>query len=74
MSDQQGDMVTGGIPAVIGTDSYAEQTAMQGAARNQQYRPQARPVSSSTETSATSSTTAEPDTDSQMKYNGTLPL
>jgi hypothetical protein len=51
---------------------------MQGVARNQQYRPQsrlqARPTSSSTETSATSSSTAEPDTDSQMKYNATLPL
>jgi hypothetical protein len=72
------DTGTGGVPAVTGTDPYIEETVMQGVTRNQQYRPrshpQARPMSPSTDTSATSSSTAEPDTDSQTKYNGTVPL
>ncbi|XP_021914347.1 pollen-specific leucine-rich repeat extensin-like protein 3 isoform X2 [Zootermopsis nevadensis] len=71
-------MGTDGTPATTRTDPYAEEVAMEGMARNQQYqprsRPRARPTSSSTETSATSYSTAEPDTDSQMKFNTTLPF
>jgi hypothetical protein len=71
------DTQIGGIPAMTGTDPYNEEMIMQGVSRNQHYQPQphplARPTSPSTETSATSSSTAEPDTDSQMKFNGTLP-
>lgn len=76
--DQHADVGIGSMPAVTGTDPYAEETVMQGVARNQQYRPQSRPqvrpMSSSTETSATSSSTAEADADSQVKYNATFPL
>jgi hypothetical protein len=72
------DMGNGGIPAITGTDPYTEEMIMQVVSRNQQYRPQshppARPESPSTETSATSSSTADPDTDSQVKFNGALPL
>jgi hypothetical protein len=64
----------GVIPAMAGTDHYIEGMIVQRVARNQQSHPQARPMSPSTDTSATSSSTAEPDTDSQMKFNGTLPL
>jgi hypothetical protein len=67
-------MGIGGIPVMPGTDPYNEEMIMQVVSRNQQYQPQARPVSPSTETSATSSSTADPDTDSQVKFNGTLPL
>jgi hypothetical protein len=65
---------TGVIPAMAGTDPYIEGMIVQRVARNQQYQTQARPMSPSTDTSGTSSSTAEPDTDYQIKFNGTLPL
>jgi hypothetical protein len=71
---------TGVIPAMASTDPYIQVEGMivQRVARNQQYLSQSpsqvRPMSASTDTSATSSSTAEPDTDSHTKFNGTLPL
>ena len=54
-----------------GPDCYIKDAAVQNTARNQQYSAQPhRPMSPSTESSGGSPSSAEPDTESHLKYCG----